>query len=641
MVEITNAAPPKNAVPPINAVPPKRRFFGLRSKMLLLFSVVIIFSNSFLLIFSVTRYSTELESNSIRQSDQLVGSLVGNLNEYVQEIEQLTQVVKYYYYVQDYLLRRAGRKQSSLDAESQSANMGVTLLGNIILARTDIASIFLFDDKGIALYKTSQLDLDTGFDFRSQPWHRDALEKPDLVSITGPSRQVYALRNDPPVLSFSRAVDSYDGTGILGVVLFDVNLGTIRRTCLTAKPESDGFVMVLDENGGILYHPTLQPLSDTNAQDSAASDCKALLPSLAATASGHFDALLGEMRYQIVHRTMSRTGWHVISATPYSRITEEARGIRNLILVVGFLCLALVTGVSIVMSNRITKPIVQLRRSMDQAEHGRLDIRVPVTSRDEVGQLSESFNGMLERLDGLMKQVVLDQEEKRKLELTALQHQINPHFLYNTLDSIIWMAEAKDENVVPMTEALAKLFRISLSKGREIIPLRDEIEHAASYLFIQSMRYLNKFTYRIDVPQDLMGCSVVKLILQPLVENSIYHGIKNKPGKGFIEIRAWAEEDNLMVSVSDDGIGMSAETCANLLTSPTGQSSKTSPSGATGPMDGNTGRISGSGFGVRNVDERLRLYFGNHYGLRFVSSPGEGTTATMTLPLSQGFQAAP
>jgi two-component system sensor histidine kinase YesM len=197
-----------------------------------------------------------------------------------------------------------------------------------------------------------------------------------------------------------------------------------------------------------------------------------------------------------------------------------------------------------------------------------------------------------------------------------LQAQINPHFLYNTLDSIVWMAETNNSEVVAMTEALARLFRITLSRGEDQITLEQELEHVRNYLIIQSIRYVNKFDYQIEADENLLQFKVLKLILQPLVENSIYHGIKNKRQKGHIGIIAHAIDGRLLIEVSDDGIGMSPEKAASLLSTMV-----------------NNGKDRLSGIGVRNVHERIQLYYGPEYGLQFESSPGLGTTVRIWLPL--------
>ena len=202
------------------------------------------------------------------------------------------------------------------------------------------------------------------------------------------------------------------------------------------------------------------------------------------------------------------------------------------------------------------------------------------------------------------------------MELQALQAQINPHFLYNTLDAIIWMAETDDKGIVPMTEALANFFRISLNKGKELIRVQGELSHVENYLVIQSMRYTDKFTYQIDLSEDVKEYLTIKLIIQPIVENCIYHGIKPKRGKGHILVRACREENHLMIRVTDDGVGMNEETRSKIL----------SPQGIVT-------NNSGSGVGIRNVNERIKLRFGESYGLTYESRLGEGTTVTVRLPI--------
>lgn len=209
-----------------------------------------------------------------------------------------------------------------------------------------------------------------------------------------------------------------------------------------------------------------------------------------------------------------------------------------------------------------------------------------------------------------------EHESKRKSEFDTLQSQINPHFLYNTLDIIVWMIEnEKQSEAVKAVTALARFFRISLSKGKSIIPVRDELEHVRNYLMIQHMRYKNKFSYSIEAEEEVLGLASLKLILQPMVENAIYHGMEFMDGDGEIKIRAWKEEENLYLSVEDNGLGMTEEQVERLFT--------------------DTGHVPsrrGSGIGVKNVNERIHLYFGKNYGLSIESEPDEGTTVRIHLP---------
>ncbi len=230
--------------------------------------------------------------------------------------------------------------------------------------------------------------------------------------------------------------------------------------------------------------------------------------------------------------------------------------------------------------------------------------------------MSNTFNVMITRIKKLMESAIASEEEKRKSEIRALQAQINPHFLYNTLDAIIWMSAAgKNEEVAEMTAALADLFRTSISKGDSLASLHNEIGNIKSYLTIQKMRYGDKLSYGIHIPQDLLGLMTPKLILQPIVENAIYHGIKLSPTGGTITIGARRTEKLLILTVEDSGVGMTEEQTARLFE----------------PKE-NTDR----GIGVINVNNRIRLSFGPEYGLHYYSEPGKGTRVEAWLPLLEG-----
>lgn len=249
---------------------------------------------------------------------------------------------------------------------------------------------------------------------------------------------------------------------------------------------------------------------------------------------------------------------------------------------------------------------------MKLLEEGTIDFDIQIKGEKEVVYFSQTFNLLLVRIKNLMNQIVLEQEDKRKSELNALQSQINPHFLYNTLDSIVWMAEnGKSEEVITMVTALAKLFRISISRGRNIISAKEELEHAKNYLIIQKTRYKNKFEFQLNYSEEVLGCKTVKLILQPIIENAIYHGIEYKVDKGIIKINAFKEDNNLIFEIIDNGLGMDIKTVKNLLT--------LNPSGH-------------SGVGVRNVYQRITLHHGKKYGLKINSELEEGTTVTISQP---------
>ena len=267
-------------------------------------------------------------------------------------------------------------------------------------------------------------------------------------------------------------------------------------------------------------------------------------------------------------------------------------------------------------SSRITNPIHELEKSVNAIEAGELDKEVYIGGSYEIRHLGRSIGDMAKRIKMLMQDIVAEHESKRKSEFDTLQSQINPHFLYNTLDIIVWMIEnEKKQEAVKVVTALARFFRISLSKGKSIITVRDELEHVRSYLTIQQMRFKNKFSYEIKAGEEVMELACLKLMLQPLVENAIYHGMEFMDGDGEILVAVERREEDLWIEVRDNGLGMTKEQAESLLGEKPHISSKR-----------------GSGIGVKNVNERIRLYFGEAYGLVIVSEPDEGTAIRIHLP---------
>ncbi len=271
---------------------------------------------------------------------------------------------------------------------------------------------------------------------------------------------------------------------------------------------------------------------------------------------------------------------------------------------------------SIYLPNSFAKPITDLIGVTDRVSKGDLDARSLNDSNDEVGVLAHSMNQMIEKINELLKQITVEQIRIREAELELLQLQINPHFLYNTLDTIIWLAEGGDEKrVVSMVKSLSAFFRTSLSRGRDIITLKEELVHAKSYLEIQQFRYQDILTYSIDVPEEFSECMIPKITIQPLIENALYHGIKNKRGGGNINVTAKCEGDDLVISVADNGIGMSDERLAEVV------------AGLEGDRPSENAI-----YGLYNVNERIKLKFGSKYGITLHSVFGEGSTCDILLP---------
>ena len=267
------------------------------------------------------------------------------------------------------------------------------------------------------------------------------------------------------------------------------------------------------------------------------------------------------------------------------------------------------------LSRAIHKPIARLERFAGALAGGDLQARAPETRVTELHELTQSLNAMASRLQGLIDENRREQENLKKSELRALQAQINPHFLYNTLDAIVWLAEAgQTREVIHITRALSDFFRISLSQGKDFIPLSEEIKHLTGYLTIQKIRYRDILDYEIDIPEEICGARVLKLLLQPLVENAIYHGIKHRRGRGMIRVSGRAEGAWLMLTVEDNGAGMTAERLAQV-------------------RDGlSAGAGMSPGYGLYNVNKRIQLYYNQPQGVWISSDEQTGTRVTLKVP---------
>ena len=366
-----------------------------------------------------------------------------------------------------------------------------------------------------------------------------------------------------------------------------------------------GYCFIEDTGGNIVYHPQQQLIY---------SDLKRENTALIATLDDG-SHVIGNIIYTA--QTLSNGTWRVVGVSfVQDIITDSLREISQLLMIAG-LAIALATlAVSVLFSRVLSRPIHDLISAMaDFEKHADNFVYEPVSGVREVQNLSNSFAHMVRKIQQLMATVRAEEVNLRKTELKALQAQINPHFLYNTLDSISWMCEqGKNQEAVVMVNALAQLFRISISKGHELIPIEREVQHAKSYLQIQAIRYKDQFSYRFEVDESCLGYLCNKITLQPIIENAIYHGINGLVDEGEIIIRVQPDGDDIIATVEDNGVGMEPEQIAAIFSRDTD---------------------SKSGIGIKNVNDRLKIWFGDAYGITIDSAPDEGTRVIVRMPKTQ------
>lgn len=597
----------------------KKQKSSLKNRALSQTAVLIIVTMCIIVtVFYMVFHSRAFNERGKYEEENLV-NMEAYLNSYLEEVDSIAKNVNYNYYLQDYLETVIKEEDDYVDSgigkNMRSYEMSSQAFSDTLLSRADISSIMIFGKKKMLLNRSMYTYQKVALDYSKLDWYAKAVAKPQDAIITGPNRHSF-FDTDDEVISLSREVQSYENGTFRGVILINLNMNKITEICNSFQEKQENFICIINDKGELVYE-------QQNGRERFAFDEKEnrqeLNTALGKTKESCFRLNYRGEKYLVTRTDMKTTGWTLVSMVPYKSVMAETMAISGVMI----LAVAITLIVTLLLLNRIltgvVKPLKKLEKYMVQVNPDNMDQRMEILTDDEIGHLSMKFNQMMDRIRNLKEQVIEEQEDKRKYELQALQAQINPHFLYNTLDSIIWMAETNDSNIVAMTEALAKLFRISLNKGNEEISLERELEHVKNYLIIQSMRYADKFTYEISAEPGVERCRTIKLILQPIVENCIYHGIKKKRGTGKITIRAYRREQNLIIEVSDDGCGMPEEICRKILSD-----------------EIESENISGSGIGVKNVNERIQLRFGKKYGLSYSSEEGIGTTVTYVLPYNEG-----
>ena len=478
--------------------------------------------------------------------------------------------------------------------------------------KDSLVSICIFSEYGQVVSASPVAQVKDSVDPRQSEWFINAKNKSENLHFSTP--HVQNLFIDPNykyrwVVSLSRAVDiTYSGKIASGVMLVDMNFTGREQLFRNVNVGNSGYIYLIDSEGEIIYHPRQQLIYSNLIQENniVASNYED---------GNHKEKFNGENRVVTV-KTVGYTGWKIVCVTPMKDITYSYRPMGIFVLFVMLFLMTILILLNMFVSSRITNPIVELERSVKKFESGEKNIGINISGSYEIQHLGKAIKSMVEQMNILMENIIHEQESKRKSELNALQAQINPHFLYNTLDSIVWMIENENyDGAIIMVTALARLFRISLSKGKNVIPLSDEIEHVRNYLTIQNIRYKNKFTYKIECEEETLNLASIKLVIQPLVENAIKHGMEFMDGDGEIIVKSYIENEELFIDVIDNGLGMPQETAEQILRGEKKLKGK------------------GSGIGLKNVNERIQIYFGKIYGLQIYSEPDEGTTIRIHIPI--------
>ncbi|MEA5022178.1 hypothetical protein SDC9_22016 [bioreactor metagenome] len=468
------------------------------------------------------------------------------------------------------------------------------IIQGMLNTNPEIASIILIGAKGQLITNEQNLEMHYSGDIQDQEWYQEALGS-TMPILTSARMQEFSMDKDNWVISLGRELTD-EKKKHLGVLRIDLKYDAIESILKDMSLGQEGYSYILNQSQQVVYHPNPQYFSQEEKR-------LELIDML------EMEGNELSREYKLTHRyNLNNSDWVLVGVASLDGVRRMEAEIIIVLVVLGSVLLLAAFGSSAIYASSVARPIRQLEKAMEEVEKGSLATEVGVVGSAEIASLSTHFLSMLDRIRELMQEIRNKEQFLRASELKTLYSQINPHFLYNTLDTIVWLAEfGNTERVISVSKAMARFFRLSLRGGSETTTVRDELDHVRQYLFIQKERYQDKLSYEIQAEDGLMDITIPKILLQPLVENAIYHGLRKLPGGGMIRITARkGEKEDLFLVVEDNGGGFE---------------------------DAEKGKdpLRLGGVGLKNVAERIRLYYGEDYGLSIANRPGQGATIILRL----------
>ena len=580
---------------------------NLRRSLLAFTFTAVIFVTLLLTMTGRRIYIDSIEEHAYASTAEMQNQVQKSVDLKLEDIEKTLKLLGERREVQGYLMVDEEREQGKrVELETSVRNL---LLGYSEVHR-DYLNIVLASSRGHYLsndsYRIQKQDLS------EEEWYQDAVQaagRPVVISSSiGRNLQDWRNYSSDSYVSVAQGIYGKENGELIGVVLIDLDKMSIQGLVGDITLGQTGFVFIMDSKGNVLYTPENKVVYRINPAW------------FQGAGSGSFKCRIQENEYRIIYNQSDYTRLTTVGLYDMGKTIEGVSRVQRVSVLLAMVCCGAALVWSVFFSKTITTPISNLSRLMKRAQTGDLTVRFDNHYQGEIGQLGDAFNSMVDKINELLQMVYMEQKQKREAEMRILQEQIKPHFLYNTLDSIQWMAkryQAKD--IVETVRALSNFFRISLSSGKEYITLREEMTLVRSYLEVQKFRYEDLFEYEPTCDEQLLDCMVPRLILQPLVENALYHGIKESDReRGNIRICVSRETaESILIVVSDDGVGMSQEECDRI--------------NRLLRMEKRPEEL--KAFGILNVHDRIHLSYGEPYGLFYRPGEDGGTIVEVRLSL--------
>ncbi|MBS6019915.1 MAG: sensor histidine kinase [Leptotrichia wadei] len=545
----------------------------MRNSMLLqLFFYYLVGNLLFILFLSSIFYYTSkyiIMNKEIEYTNKNVMSTSRYITLYVEKLQNIINLLSVNADVRNFLTLGNNNSKKSIE------KMVYSILDN----NKGIKNITVIGKNGSIISSDKNNDMKISANMMKEKWYVDAINNSDMP-VFNPVRkdEDSSMNSNSWFLSISRDIKNSKGEN-LGVIVFDIKYEMFERYLRSNAFGRQSDSIIIDNHGNVIYYRDVKCFADKKCLEKFSEKNK------------NKDTYLYETQIE-------NTNWNLRSLANTNDLVTLKKNFSHIVIIIFLFSLAFSSIITFIVITKILKPLIKLENHMQNFENNLREFHLSEKTGYEIQNLVEHFNVMVEKIKYL-----------REYEIKALHSQINPHFLYNTLDTIIWMAEFEDnEKVISITKSLANYFRLSLSNGHEKIPLKDEIMHTKEYLFIQKQRYEDKLSYFFNIEDEsLLSIEVPKIIIQPIVENSIYHGIKNLSGNGIITIDVYRQNSTINISVKDNGIGF--EKAKQFKKSKTG------------------------GVGIKNVDKRIKFYYGKNYGV-FINkdSKTEGAEVVIKIP---------
>jgi len=463
----------------------------------------------------------------------------------------------------------------------------------IFLFNSDIDSLVIYaDNNEVAYRKGYQVIYNYDYKPFNEPWFRQIEEKRGQPVVVGlhPEKQVSM---NSSVMSVGQVIVDPATNQKLGTFIVNFRDGALRSLYQGLNPGPEAEQMIVDENNKIMFS-TVSKAIGKNLEDQVSQD---------------------DPEYYIVRNTSEISGWKFYSIIHKQTMFHEVNQIRNFIAIIVGITIITAFCVALFVSRGITNPIKQLSRMMRRVEIGDFNVNIDMNRQDEIGRLGYAFNAMTKEIQQLIKRIKEEEHQKRSAELNALQAQINPHFLYNTLSVVRWMSQAQmADNITETLDSLIQLLTFSARNTKEFVTIEEEMAFIQNYVTLLELRYFNTFEVTYQVEDEVLQYQTLKFIVQPFVENAIFHGFTDEKHTYRLSVDVRRYEKGVRFMIKDNGIGMSQEQVEQL-------------------MDKTKGQEGMNSIGVRNVAERIQLHFGAQYGVLINTLPEEGTTIFIDIPV--------